>query len=404
MITLITGGPGTGKTAWLLDQLLELRKHDPQRKLYIHGVRNLRGIDHETIYCRSDLCDICRSDHSIDKQADELTDLPVDAVTGDIVITQTDEQFHIRKYVEDWLIWKQKGALIVVDEVQRIWRPRGGSSAPPIAVSGLETHRHYGLDFWLISQGPHLFDNFIRLLVGRHVHLVAKWSGRTQYEWPECKQNVHLRSDAVMRPYKLPKRVYNMYNSAEVHTTQEKRKPLSFYATIVAIIIAVILITFSVYRIKQRVTSPANVEAGEGVALAAQSTASTVSRPVSSVSSEKRDFPDFTPKIAGVPESAPAYSDLVKVTAVPLLAGCILSKKSDKCTCYTRQATPYPTTRTYCIEVVQNHRFNPYLQSDKPLQVAGDVSALSPDQKPVDHQNRSIHESPMSSVDDSPMF
>ena len=152
MITLITGGPGTGKTAWLLDQLLELRKAEPNRDVYIHGVRGLRNFPHEAIYCKSQLCDICRG-----------STIPDTA-----------------KYVEKWPEWKSPGDLIIVDEVQRIWRPRVGSSAAPESVTGLETHRHYGLDFWLISQGPHLFDNFIRLLVGRHVHLVARWSGRTQ--------------------------------------------------------------------------------------------------------------------------------------------------------------------------------------------------------------------------------
>lgn len=130
--------------------------------------------------------------------------------------------------------------MLIVDEVQSIWRPRTGGAAVPVGVSGLETHRQKGTDFWLISQGPHLFDAFIRKLVGRHVHLVARWSGRTQYEWPECREDVQSRADALQRPYVLPKHVFNLYQSAEVHTKQEQRKPLSFYAFIASIALLII--------------------------------------------------------------------------------------------------------------------------------------------------------------------
>lgn len=330
MITLITGGPGTGKTAWLLNQLLDLRKIEPDKELYIHGVRNLRGIAHEQIFCKSQLCDICRAQDKDQKSKDV-------------------------KFVEDWPQWKVTGSLIIIDEVQRIWRPRTGGTPPPESVSGLETHRHYGLDFWLISQGPHLFDNAIRLLVGRHIHLVAKWSGRTEYEWPECKQDVQSRSDAVIRPYSLPKRVYSLYDSAELHTKQNKRKPISFYALIVAGILALTLGYTVFSRIKAKMTPPVIevVESGGG-ALATPSDSTTIN-PVNIIDA----YPDFTPRIPGVAETAPAYAKLIQVKAVPLLAGCVLSSKG--CKCYTSQATPYPSTDLYCREVVNNHRFNPYL-------------------------------------------
>ncbi|PPK67254.1 zona occludens toxin [Methylobacter tundripaludum] len=337
MITLITGGPGTGKTAWLLNQLLDLRVAEPDRLFFIHGVRNLRGIAHETIYCRSQLCDICRGQDA-DIEARLKTAAPP-------------------KFVEDWPKWKEPNSLIVVDEVQRIWRPTNGAQGVHESISTLETHRHYGVDFWLISQGPHLFHNFIRLLVGRHVHLVAKWSGRTEYEWPECKQDVQSRSDAVQRPYTLPKRVYDLYDSAEVHTKQDKRKPLSFYATIGALVLAVVVGGFVIYRIKNRINP---VEASTAAPVPGSPSASTP--PAAGVSPTDIAFPDFEPKIPGVPESAPAYAGLVKIVAAPILAGCVLNKRTDKCSCYTHQATPYPASQAYCFESVQNHRFNPYLE------------------------------------------
>ncbi len=348
MITLITGGPGTGKTAWLLDQLLELRKIEPNKLLFVHGVRNLRGIAHETIYCKSQLCDICRSQ-----------DIPDNA-----------------KYVEGWPLWKQSDSLIIVDEVQRIWRPRAGGAQPSDAVSGLETHRHYGVDFWLISQGPHLFDNFIRLLVGRHVHLVARWSGRTQYEWPECKQDVQSRGDAVIRPYRLPAHVYKHYDSAEVHTKQNKRKPISFYATIFALILAAAMTVFVINRIKARVSPDTSVDtikqdAGSGVGGAPPSP--VPSSPIYPVN--KTAFPDFKPRIANVMESAPAYAELIKVVVVPRLMGCISTPKV--CKCYTSQGTVYPTSSQFCGEYMKGNYFNPYKTPAR----GSDITIASSDDK-----------------------
>jgi zona occludens toxin len=328
MITLITGSPGSGKTAWLLDQLLDLKKQEPNRLLFIHGVRNLRGIQHETIYCESQLCDICRS-----------AKIPAKA-----------------KFVENWPEWQESGSLIVVDEVQRIWRPRSGGSQPSAAVSGLETHRHYGLDFWLISQGPHLFDNFIRLLVGKHVHLISKWNGRTQYEWPECKQDVQARSDAVVRTYSLPKRVYQMYDSAEVHTKTVKRKPMSLYFIIVALTLAIGLCGFLYHRINTRI-NPVQQEQAVGADGALATSDPTSSAQLPNIIKSNL-FPDFKPAIDGLSESAPAYSALIKVTTAPLLIGCV--KTPDWCRCYTNQATPYQVSALFCSEYIAGHVYNPY--------------------------------------------
>jgi len=336
MITLITGGPGTGKTAWLIAQLLELRKSDPNRLLFVHGVRNLRGIAHEVIYCRSQLCDICRAQ-----------DADISARTHSAP-----------KFVENWPDWKESGSLIVVDEVQRIWRPSGGGAAPSLAISALETHRHYGLDFWLISQGPHLFHNYIRLLVGRHVHLVDKWSGRKEYEWPECKQDVQSRSGAVERVYKLPSHVYGMYDSAEIHTKQEKRKPMAFYALIVAFVLAVFFISFTVFRIKNRVNSTEltrneAVDNGVNKAGVDKTVPSSGSKPTVDDIAKS-----MTPVVQGLPWTAPIYKDLAVPVSMPVLSGCVFSKTKNRCSCYSQQATLIEVSHDVCQIYIDHLPFN----------------------------------------------
>jgi hypothetical protein len=54
-----------------------------------------------------------------------------------------------------------------------------------------------------------------------------------------------------------------MYDSAEVHTKQDKRKPLSFYASIIAVIVAVILVSFVVVRMNSKLHPVSDVSTQE---------------------------------------------------------------------------------------------------------------------------------------------
>ena len=132
MITLITGAPGAGKTAALVDLLTQLGK---DRAIYCHGIPEL-SIDHQEL---------------------------VDPAT--------------------WPDTVPDGSIVVIDEVQTIWRPSGPGQRIPDHIAKLETHRHRGLDFYIITQGPNLAHSNVRALVGRHIPLrVIGFLGRWCYE------------------------------------------------------------------------------------------------------------------------------------------------------------------------------------------------------------------------------
>lgn len=346
MITLITGGPGTGKTAWTLNELLKLQKTE-DRPVYVHGIKGLK-IPHVPIYCKSKLCDLCAS-QEIEEGA---------------------------LYVENWHEWKEPNALIIIDEVQRIWRPRSGASAPHQSISMLETHRHYGLDFWMISQGPHLFDQFIRPLVGKHIHLMAQWNGRQQYEWAECHQQLTNRGDAVKRPYSLPKRVFNLYHSAEVHTKQTKRVPMAVYGLAGSLVLMAVVGSV----IFNRFTDPNHFVKNSQINPPSASVQSPMVDSSPNPVNAPQAFPDFKPVLPGVPESAPAYKSLIQVKAAPIMVGCIQSK--DKCKCFTAQATVYQTSQQFCEEVVKGGYFNPYAYHKAPIPKPSSVSQPAQTQQP----------------------
>jgi zona occludens toxin len=353
MITLITGTPGAGKTAWMVQELTRLPS---QRKIYVHGVPELK-IAHEPIFCTSNLCEYCRTVTQLVEYPAGINEKGEKTASYERLelIDKPGEPVYL---VEEWPWWATEGSLIVVDEVQQIWRP--SSSKVPDEVAALETHRHKGLDFWLLSQGPHLFHSNVRLLVGKHIHLVSKWNGRSEYEWPECRQNVTSRGDAVVRPYTLPKKIFHLYRSSSLHVKQTHRKPLAFYGFFVCLALLVVSVYFGYKRVTAHMkeqqagtdthgqTAPAG---GPGGAVPANH--DEIIKPPANAG-----FPDFKPSLDGVPESAPAYAELNQVKDVPHLMGCV--KTPDWCRCYTTQGTPYPTSIPFCESYLRGEYFNPW--------------------------------------------
>lgn len=166
MITLLTGVPGSGKTAALVDLLSRIAKDRP---LYSFGLEGLK-IPHEKL-----------------------------------------EPAKWHELVPD-------GAICVIDEVQDVWRARGPGTRPTPDIMALEVHRHRGIDFYLTSQKPRLLDSNVRDLVGRHVHLREMGIlGRWWYEWPECSEKVSWRTAPIKKRYKLPKAAFALYTSASQH-------------------------------------------------------------------------------------------------------------------------------------------------------------------------------------------
>lgn len=324
MITVITGSPGAGKTAFVVNELSML---DGNRPLFVHAVPGLQ-FAHEPIFCRSTLCSHCVE-----------AEKPENAL-----------------YVEDWDRWAPIGALIVVDEVQRVWRPRANGAPVPDSVAALETHRHRGVDFYLISQGPHLFDVNVRRLVSRHVHLVSKWLSRFSYEWPECKLATDETGNAIKRPYKLPAKIFSKYKSAEVHTQQTHSKPLAFYA----LLLLLPALGFMGYRVYTRLHEYQHPEPPKpAIAPASPAAPPAVAAASPSATPEpKKPTPDFHPREAGQPETAPAYDGLYRVNAAPIVMGCIGTP--DSCKCYTVKATLALVDEAWCRAYLRREVFYPY--------------------------------------------
>jgi len=178
MLTLISGVPGSGKTLWTVNQILNNPDYK-DRPVYVH---NLDGFD---FTARQGLFPL--------DDPKTWNDLPEKSV-------------------------------IIFDEAQYAFPVRPANQAPPPWVDLFSTHRHKGYDVFMTSQHPTMIDGHIRKIVGRHLHFLRVFGLKscTIFEWPEYRtDNVDSsarRKMAISKRWQYPKKVFGAYKSADAHT------------------------------------------------------------------------------------------------------------------------------------------------------------------------------------------
>jgi zona occludens toxin len=329
MITLITGEPGAGKTAYVVSQLLD--EYQRGREIFQMGIRQLK-IPHEPV-------------------PPVATWVERRPVPEDPTLTEAKFTFPV-------------GALVVIDEAQKIFRQRPAGSKVPDIVQAFETHRHDGHDFWLITQQHDKLDSHVRGLVGRHIHLRPQWSGRTLYEWsgysdPRSRTERQL---ATTRPYRLPKRIFDLYESAAIHVHTKRRLPVALYFLGGSVLLA----CFLGYQLVTRFQAKLEPETAINVTNDNSAPASSPAPALGTATAPPAGTPQLTgikpeeyiPRIPARPETAPLYDDLRKPKSMPVVSACIEFKGD--CRCYTQQGTDAGLTPDLCDAWIRNPPFNPW--------------------------------------------
>lgn len=340
MITLITGVPGAGKTLYAVDQILQ-PEAKAGRQLFVDGIPDLL-VNHEPA-------------------PDPL----------------------------DWPNWAPQGAHIVIDEVQRIWRPESAGKAIPPSIAELETHRHRGLDFTIMTQHPNLIHSNVRRLVGRHIHVRRTALGVVVYEWSECKTNPDTawRSALTKLRWKHPKSSFGLYKSASIHQKVKFRLPKAIWL----IIIPALVLPFAGYFLYSILSNPLSKAAVSGGKPAQPSGFIAQSQNPSQAQLPPGQLPQtalqppveinireqFIPRVSGQPETAPAYDNLRVVKSMPRIAACMASDSS--CVCYTEQATLIDMTEGQCRQHLERRAYDPYRDAAEPRTVGvGGSSTVAP--------------------------
>lgn len=338
MLYLITGVPGSGKTLKMISDLMN-RSDLKNRPLYLDGIPEVN-----------------------------------DKIIPNLPIPEGET-------MQTWHKWAPTGAILVIDECQRVFRPRPSGSKVPDFVAELETHRHRGIDIFLLTQHPRLIDVNVRSLIGHHCHIGKTSLGvRRMIEWERCA-NPESNSDVangVKSVYKLDKKAFGVYKSAEEHTKIKTK--LSKVVFIFPFVLGVILICcFYVWQSWIDISAPIEKPKTEVSALAeSPKTDGTVTAPAVDGTDGLGQYPkqetkaeeppkphisedDFKPRIEDRPETAPMYDGMNKaVKTMPWPSGCV--KSDNGCNCYTDQGSKISEiSKKTCLSYIKNGLpFNPY--------------------------------------------
>lgn len=308
MINLRTGTPGACKTLSAVEALAKMlgrwEKHPEEaRPIFVHNVKDLA-----------------------------LPHSPVPLVEWN------EGKNKPSVMVPDWDAMPD-GSWVLIDEAQGFFPPRSSASTPPPHVAWLNTHRHRGFDIEIITQHPKLIDGSVRALVGKHQHFRRLFGGQRAYcyEWDACSDSLAGLANAVGGMYPFPKKAFEWYKSAEVHTKQSFKLPKW-------LLIPVIGIGIGLFAFPKAYTVLSGGIAGKGLGNAAipSVAASSPARLLNSSSAGA-----LAPASAASSQAAPFTVPAIPViVARPTVAGCMSTPT--RCVCLDADGRASEVTEDQC--------------------------------------------------------
>lgn len=267
-------------------------------------------------------------------------------------------------------------SIIIADEAQRVFRPRPASSKVPEHVEKLETHRHLGVDLYLITQHPGLIDLNVRKLVGTHRHVVRSFGSNhaVVHAWGQVKDNCDKsRSDSVKTQFRYPKEVFSWYKSAEVHT---HKRSIPFRVLMLPVL--VVSIGFFAWMAYQGLTVDSVENAKKAIANAQGRSVESLDASMVSPGTTQRVVPltpeqyieQRKPRIQGLPWSAPIYDALTVPVQAPRPMGCF-DTKIHGCYCVDQQANRLSVDADFCKNYISHGMFISWVPESVPPPLKG---------------------------------
>lgn len=215
------------------------------------------------------------------------------------------------------------GSVLVVDEAQQFFRARRGGDVPAY-LTAMETIRHKGVRLLLTTQQPDYLDTHLRGLVGHHEHLLRVNGKSAAKIWRHNEVMDNVRSERARARYdsetwEFQPELFDLYESAQVHTVKRVMSSRMKRGLILAAITAVVVLGvgwkfFGFFDF-------AGMPSAKPAALPSvgREARGPVERPVLQVATtalDKHEAPavreylaNLTPRMGSLPWSAPAYDD-----------------------------------------------------------------------------------------------
>lgn len=155
----------------------------------------------------------------------------------------------VRSHIFDWRE-SPDGSIHVIDEVQLVEPYSNVKSTNEPIVQELTTHRHRGFDFYFITQYPRLAHPTVRDLIGVHFHITRPY-GRTPkvYRFGSCRAYPNTTSNKIncesKFSFKPHDRIFKLYKSTSIDTHQ-KRYPKGALTFLAFILFGVATFVYSI--------------------------------------------------------------------------------------------------------------------------------------------------------------
>ena len=407
MIYLITGSPGTGKTAMVLSWIR--KNHDGLFKYpVLMGVDDKGNEIYENMPRPIFVNDIDDIDHKFFGTQDISDDeIKADAIEN-VVPTPTASDPSILPPV------------LIIDEAHRIYPVRSATAKNPPYVESLAKLRHHGVTLILLTQHPSTIDKFVRDRIGKHVHIIRSKVGSKSYTFYDVQNTLSksaLQSEGMMDFYTIDKQVFEHYKSASTHVKFKKKTQkilFLFPAIILMLIVGFTMLYFNFGNLanfagspEQEISTIPQTDLDRQMAsnaIGANNATQTVIDNNQSVANnatyDKNPLtPEaMTPRYQEQPESKPMYDDLRKPKSFEYPVAIIESK--GHCKAYSEQGTLLDIPQNFCKKWLRDGRFNPYRepvrQQEQPSQPqqaqtqSSSILALS-DSTKHDEMRPSIH-------------
>ena len=341
MIYLVTGTPGTGKTAMVVDMIL-----NNVDGLFKMTIEDGTVVDRPLYFCHIDGLDAKKF------KAHELSEEEIQSAPLDQIMPQ--------------------GGVLIVDEADYTYPVRPPSQAVPPYIKTLKELRHHGFTLILMVQHPTMIDRYIRQLVGKHIHLERKAIGTKRYEFFRCEESLNAAAftSVVGSQYRPPKEAFKYYKSASQHIKFKKKLHPVFIMIPIGIVFMFYLGVplFSKWFGLSDNQSQKQKSEQQHAKIEEQDVLNVVQPPTLPQQSKFQEaaasVPEFSeayyrPRVEGMPETAPIYDGIRSVNRMESVAACIKGRKG--CDCYTDFGAKVSIKPETCRDWAENGLpFNPY--------------------------------------------